>query len=303
MTDRSEVINDPKFLPVLDHGFVGIVDYMGSDMAITRAARVSYGKGTRKISDERNLIRYLMRNKHLSPFEQCEIAFHMKMPIFVARQIIRHRTANVNEESARYSVMSNQCYMPDDHQVRKQSLNNKQGRDEEFDEDTTDQILDAIKNSYRYSTDTYTALLGEQSDLDLPITPEEPLARELARMVMPVGAYTEWYWKTDLRNLFNFIGLRADPHAQYEVCVFAEAMYALIKPLFPLACEAFEDYQLYHHSFSKMEMALLLKLFGDSAKEKVDGLINELGGVENVVAEYKISKREWNDFVRKVSSN
>ncbi|MBI3046582.1 MAG: FAD-dependent thymidylate synthase [Candidatus Harrisonbacteria bacterium] len=230
----------------LDHGFVYLVDYLGDDSAIAQAARVSYGQGTKKVSEDRGLIRYLMRHRHTTPFEMCELKFHCKMPIFVARQWIRHRTANVNEYSGRYSEMSDEFYLPNSAVLRKQSQGNKQGRSEEkLTSEQQAKVLQLFKEDYERQYKNY------QESLNLGLT------RELARIGLSVANYTQWYWKIDLHNLFHFLNLRLDNHAQYEIRVYGEAMARIVKDAFPLAYEAFEDYRLNAGNFSGPELKLL----------------------------------------------
>lgn len=219
---------------VLDHGFVRVVDYVGDDAAIVQAARVSYGKGTKRVSEDRGLIRYLMKNQHMSPFEMCAIKLHIKLPIVVARHFIRHRTAKVNEYSARYSVQSNEFYIPELEHIAPQAKRNNQGREEKepFDRETASQIQEIIRENSERSYQNYEDLLNRG------------VAREIARMVMPVNVYTEWYWMIDLRNLFHFIKLRDDPHAQFETREYARIISEeIVSQWVPLAHEAFLDYQ------------------------------------------------------------
>jgi thymidylate synthase (FAD) len=231
-------------VPLLDHGFVRVVDYMGDDAAIVQAARVSYGRGTRKVSDDRGLIRYLMRHYHSTPFEMCEIKFHVKLPIFVARQWIRHRTANVNEYSARYSVLDREFYIPAPEQLAAQSLSNRQGRGDVLSGDEADVVLRLLKDDAERTYRDYAWMLNEGENGE-PADPErQGLARELARINLTLGTYTQWYWKTDLHNLMNFLRLRADGHAQYEIRVYADAMIAMLDAWTPLAAEAFREYRL-----------------------------------------------------------
>ena len=226
-------------IKVHDHGFVSLVDCMPrmvpegktGDFAIVQAARVSYGQGTKQVSEDRGLVRYLMRHRHSTPFEMVEFKFHIAMPIFIARQWIRHRTANVNEYSARYSIMPDRFYRPDIENVRKQSKSNRQGGEGPIDAGTAEEFLKLLEG----------AEANYAKYLDLT---ERGVARELARAVLPVSVYTEWYWKCDLHNIFHFLSLRMDPHAQIEIQDYAKAMYELIKPIVPVACEAFEDYRL-----------------------------------------------------------
>jgi thymidylate synthase (FAD) len=232
----------------LDKGFVRLVDYMGDDAAIVQAARVSYGEGTKSVNEDNGLIRYLIRNKHTSPFEMVEFKFHVKLPIFVARQWIRHRTANVNEYSGRYSEMKDEFYVPQIENIRSQSKVNKQGRsDEEFSTDLAENFVQSLEGTQQFLYNEYKKYLDSQ------------IARELARINLPLSNYTEWYWKIDLHNLFNFLRLRLDHHAQYEIRIYSEAMAQLIKPIVPLAYAAFEDYILNSVSLSSDEIKLLFK--------------------------------------------
>jgi thymidylate synthase (FAD) len=233
----------------LDRGFVRLLDIMGDDAAIVQAARVSYGEGTRSVSDDRRLIRYLMRHRHTSPFEMVEFKFHIKLPIFVARQWIRHRTASVNEYSGRYSIMREEFYLPEPEQIRPQSLLNKQGRSEEpLPEDLARSVRQRLQ-------DTQQRLYAEYQELL-----QQNLARELARINLPLSLYTEWYWKIDLHNLFHFLRLRLDEHAQYEIRVYARAIAEIVKQVVPLAWEAFEDYVLNAVTFSRAEQAALARM-------------------------------------------
>lgn len=231
-------------LPCLDHGFVRVVDYMGDDSAIVQAARVSYGAGTKKARDDRGLIRYLMRHRHSTPFEMCEIKLHVKLPIFVARQWIRHRTANVNEYSARYSVMDREFYIPAPEQLAAQATVNRQGRGDVLEGEEAAEVLRILRDDADRSYDNYQRMLNETFDGEVIDSDRAGLARELARMNLTSNIYTQWYWKVDLHNLFHFLSLRADAHAQYEIRVYAEAMCELAKAWVPAAYEAFEDYRL-----------------------------------------------------------
>ncbi len=259
-------------LPVLDHGFVRVVDYMGDDAAVVQAARVSYGRGTRRALEDEGLIRYLMRHHHSTPFEMCEIKFHVKLPIFVARQWIRHRTANVNEYSARYSILDKDYYIPEPGQLAAQSSSNRQGRGEVLDSQTATRVLALLREDAEQTYGHYEEMLGEQTGL----------ARELARMNLTLNTYTQWYWKTDLHNLFHFLRLRADSHAQYEIRVYAEAMMETVKAWVPLSYNAFCDYRLGAVTFSAKMMAVLRKLLAD---EPVDQ------------ASSGLSKREWAEML------
>ena len=263
--------------PVLDHGLIRVIDYMGDDAAICQAARVSYGRGTKAVSDDRGLIRYLMRHWHSTPFEMCEVKFHVKLPIFVARQWIRHRTANVNEYSARYSVMDREFYIPAPEHLAAQSTVNNQGRGQVLQGAEAARVLDLLREDAMRAYDHYEDMLTPDAD-----TGKLGLARELARMNLPANVYTQWYWKIDLHNLFHFLRLRADVHAQYEIRVYAQIMCDIVKDWVPQAYEAFEDYRLGAVSVS--------------AKAK-EVLKRRLGG-EVVTAENSgMSKGEWREFV------
>lgn len=264
-------------IDVLDKGFVRLVDVMGDDSSIVQAARVSYGKGTKSVSEDRGLIRYLMRNKHTSPFEMVEFKFHVKLPIFVARQWIRHRTANVNEYSGRYSEMKDEFYVPELEQLRHQSAMNKQGRAaEQLPGETARLVQDKMAVTQKRLFNEYDEYLGLN------------LARELARINLPLSNYTEWYWKIDLHNLFHFFRLRLDGHAQYEIRIYAEKMAELVKPFVPVAWEAFEDYILNAVTFSGKELKLLNSM-----------IINKIPTVEDMSAE-GIKSREAAEFLEKI---
>ncbi len=263
----------------LNGGFVRLVDYMGNDAAIVQAARVSYGAGTKQVRQDRALIRYLMRHWHTSPFEMVEFKFHVKLPIFVARQWIRHRTANVNEYSGRYSILREEFYLPEPEQVRFQSPTNKQGRaDQSLPAEEVAAILDEIVEQQKELYQSYQRLL------------EKGVARELARINLPVSLYTEWYWKIDLHNLFHFLQLRMDVHAQYEIRVYANAIAEIIKPIVPMAWEAFEDYRLNARSFSANELKLLSQWLPDP---------DQLS--ESATAAFNLSKREVQELKEKIA--
>src|SRR2546423_1248862 len=224
-------------LRVLDHGFVRVIDYMGDDAAIVQAARVSYGRGTRKVSEDAGLIRYLMRHRHTTPFEMCEIKYHVKLPIFVARQWIRHRTANVNEYSARYSILDNEFYIPAPEHLAAQAVTNRQGRGDVLEGEAAKRVLDLLREDAERAYAGYAAMLNED-EAGAPVDPNWPgLARELARMNLSLNFYTQWYWKIDLYNLMHFLGLRADPHAQYEIRAYPEAMLGTVQRRVPSAPE------------------------------------------------------------------
>lgn len=235
--------------PVLDHGFVRCIDFMGDDAAIVQMARTSYGEGTKSVSDDRGLIRYLMRHAHTSPFEGCEIKLHVKLPIFVARQWIRHRMANVNEVSGRYSVLPGEFYFPDADRLGVQSELNKQGTGEGYSADEAAIILDMMENAVDVSDGAYRLMVSEDEGYDL--------AREQARIVLPLNIYTEWYWKIDLHNLFHFLKLRSDPHAQWEIREYADVICKMIEQWVPSAFGAWVDYKRDAVTFSRMELDLI----------------------------------------------
>ena len=260
--------------PVLDHGFVRVVDYMGDDGAIVQAARVSYGRGTRAVSTDEGLIRYLMRHWHSTPFEMCEIKLHVKLPLFVARQWIRHRTANVNEISARYSILDREFYIPAPEHLSAQSVSNRQGRGATLEGEEAARVLEILREDAMRSYDHYEAMLSQEG--------QQGLARELARMNLPANVYTQWYWKTDLHNLFHFLRLRADPHAQYEIRAYAEAICEIVRDWVPAAWAAFEDYRLGGLQLSARGVAVLKRrLAGETVTEESSGM----------------SKGEWREFV------
>ena len=260
-------------IPVLDHGFVRVVDYMGDDAAIVQAARVSYGAGTRKARDDRGLIRYLMRHWHSTPFEMCEIKLHVKLPIFVARQWIRHRTANVNEYSARYSILDREFYIPQPEQLAAQSRSNRQGRGSVLEGEEAETVLRLLREDSSRGYDHYQWMLNEGPDGEPADEGRAGLARELARMNLTANVYTQWYWKIDLHNLFHFLRLRADPHAQYEIRVYADAMCEIAKAWVPAAYEAFEEYRLGAVQFSSSAMACLRRMLaGEAVTQETSGM-------------------------------
>lgn len=241
-----------KEIACLDKGFVRLVDVMGDDHSIVQAARVSYGEGTKRLTEDRGLIRYLLRHQHTTPFEMVEFKFHIKLPIFIARQWIRHRTANVNEYSGRYSEMKDEFYIPSLENIRPQSTMNKQGRsDETFPTDQAEQIAAKFENSQNQMYAEYQELL------------DMGVAREIARINLPVSNYTEWYWKIDLHNLFHFLKLRMDAHAQYEIRVYGEAMAQIVREIVPVAWEAYEDYTLHSVRFSRLEANALVSMLSE----------------------------------------
>lgn len=260
--------------PVLDHGFVRVIDYMGDDAAIVQAARVSYGAGTKHVQNDEGLIRYLMRHWHSTPFEMCEVKLHVKLPVFVARQWIRHRTANVNEYSARYSILDREFYIPEPGQLAAQSTVNNQGRGAVLEGAEAARVLEMLKSDAGRSYDHYEAMLSQEG--------QQGLARELARMNLPMNIYTQWYWKTDLHNLFHFLRLRADAHAQYEIRVYAEAIAEAVRDWVPLAFAAFEDYRMGGVTLSGKAIAVLKRrLAGEAVTQEDSGM----------------SKGEWREFM------
>lgn len=289
MTQQSEIIKNKNYIPLLNAGFVGLVDHMGNDDSIVQAARVSYGKGTKKVSEDRGLIRYLIRHNHTTPLEMVTFKFHAQMPIFVARQWIRHRTASVNEYSGRYSEMSEDMFLPELNTIKPQSTNNKQGRNGNYTEEVAEYIQGSIKHKNNYDQTIYKSLL------------DRDLAKEMARGVLSVNNYTEWYWQINLHNLFHFLKLRMDAHAQYEIRVFADAMYELIKPIVPIACEAFEDYifdsqdQTYqNYKLSRMELAGLRDIVAHAVDQGAN--MNQL---YEEMKENGMSQRELDEFKKK----
>ncbi|ARO14975.1 thymidylate synthase (FAD) [Ketogulonicigenium robustum] len=260
-------------LPVLDHGFVRVVDYMGDDNAIVQAARVSYGKGTKSVSNDEGLIRYLMRHWHSTPFEMCEVKLHVKLPVFVARQWIRHRTANVNEYSGRYSILDREFYIPSPEHLAAQSVVNNQGRGAPLSGEEAARVLEWLKQDAGRAYDHYEAMISQEG--------QQGLARELARMNLPANIYTQWYWKVDLHNLLHFLRLRADAHAQYEIRVYADAICQIVKDWVPLAYKAFEDYRLGAVSLSA---------------QQVDVIKRRLAGEDVVQETSGMSKGEWREF-------
>lgn len=260
-------------LPLLDHGFVRVIDYMGDDSAIVQAARVSYGKGTKQVNQDRGLIHYLMRHWHSTPFEMCEIKFHVKLPIFVARQWIRHRTANVNEYSARYSVLSKEFYIPNKEHLAAQSKQNHQGRGAELTEEESQRVLELLQNDANQCYDHYQEMLNEDAAGNIIDESKNGLARELARMNLNLNYYTEWYWKIDLHNLMHFLRLRADSHAQYEIRVYADVMTDILKKWCPIAHEAYEEYREGAMNLSKTGREVVKRLIsGEKVSHENSGL-------------------------------
>lgn len=258
---------------VLDHGLVRVIDYMGDDAAITQAARVSYGRGTKAVQNDEGLIRYLMRHWHSTPFEMCEVKFHVKLPVFVARQWIRHRTANVNEYSARYSILDREFYIPAPENLAAQSTVNNQGRGALLEGAEAQRVLDLLREDAMRSYDHYEQMLSQDG--------QQGLARELARMNLPANIYTQWYWKVDLHNLLHFLRLRADAHAQYEIRVYAQKMCDIVRDWVPLAYAAFEDYRLGGVTLSQKALEVVKRrLSGEVVTQETSGM----------------SKGEWREF-------
>jgi thymidylate synthase (FAD) len=269
-------------IPVLDHGFIRVIDYMGDDSSIVQSARVSYGKGTKKVSTDEGLIRYLMRHWHSTPFEMCEIKYHVKLPIFIARQWIRHRTANVNEYSARYSILDKEFYIPAKEQLSAQATNNRQGRGDLITGQQADEVLKILKDDAVKTYDNYEKMLNERFDGTIIDEKKTGLARELARMNLTLNSYTQWYWKTDLLNLMNFLFLRSDSHAQYEIRVYAEKMLETVKKWVPITHAAFLDYRVGAAHLSSKGLKIVKSMIsGKKVGQEESGL----------------SKREWNELM------
>jgi thymidylate synthase (FAD) len=271
-------------IPVLDHGFVRVIDYMGDDAAIVQAARVSYGRGTRRVSEDAGLIRYLMRHRHSTPFEMCEIKYHVKLPIFVARQWIRHRTANVNEYSARYSILDREFYLPEPEHLAAQSSANRQGRGDVLAGDEAAHVLNLLREDAIRTYDHYAEMLNED-EAGAPRDPSrQGLARELARMNLTLNTYTQWYWKIDLYNLCHFLSLRADAHAQYEIRVYAEAMLRTLQAWVPLAYQAFLDYRLGAATLSAQMLVAVRRMLAGETVDQVSSGLNRREWIELMAA-------------------
>jgi len=276
----EEILFSP--IPVLDHGFIRVIDYMGDDSAVVQAARVSYGKGTKKLREDAGLIRYLLRHRHTTPFEMCEIKLHVKLPIFVARQWIRHRTANVNEYSARYSILDREFYMPAAENLAAQSRTNRQGRGSVLTGPEADDVMRLLKDDASRAYDNYERMLNERADGTEIDPARQGLARELARMNLNLAYYTQWYWKTDLHNLMHFLAVRADAHAQYEIRVYAEAMLDVLKRWVPLTFDAFMDYRVGGAEISAKGLAAVKRMLaGEAVDEASSGM----------------SAREWRELM------
>lgn len=273
----EEILYKP--LPVLDHGFIRVIDYMGDDAAIVQAARVSYGRGTKKQTEDKGLINYLMRHRHSSPFEMCELKLHVKLPIFVARQWIRHRTANVNEYSARYSILDKEFYIPATDHLAAQSNSNRQGREETLHGEYAQKVLEILRQDAEQTYDHYEYMLNEENhDISRP-----SLARELARMNLPVNFYTQWYWKIDLHNFMHFLSLRADAHAQYEIRAYADVLLDILKRWVPYTYESFTDYRSGGTHLSSKGLKVVRRLLeGEEVNREASGM----------------SPREWNELMK-----
>jgi len=276
----EEILYDS--LPVLDHGFVRVIDYMGDDAAVVQAARVSYGRGTRRVSEDQGLINYLMRHRHTTPFEMCEIKYHVKLPIFIARQWIRHRTANVNEYSARYSILDKEFYIPASDQLGVQSRSNRQGRGAVLEGDEAARVFEMLRDDAEQTYAHYQEMLNENDAGEVIDESRKGLARELARMNLTLNFYTQWYWKTDLHNLLHFLSLRADPHAQWEIRAYADVMLDTVKRWVPAVYAAFMDYRMGSANLSAKGLAAVkAMLSGEAVTQESSGL----------------SKREWRELL------
>ena len=267
----EEILFQP--VPLLDHGFVRVIDYMGDDAAVVQAARVSYGRGTRKTTEDRALIHYLMRHWHTTPFEMAEIKLHVKLPIFVARQWIRHRTASVNEHSARYSVLDREFYLPAPEQLKAQARVNRQGRGDALAPEEAAQVLALLRSDAERTYASYAWMLNEDENGAPVDASRDGLARELARIDLTLATYTQWYWKTNLHNFMNFLRLRADPHAQYEIRVYAEAMSDMLARWVPISHEAFLEHRLGAVTLSRTALAAVKRMVaGEVVEAETSGL-------------------------------
>jgi thymidylate synthase (FAD) len=276
----EEILYEP--LPVLDHGFVRVIDYMGDDAAVVQAARVSYGRGTKRVSEDQGLINYLLRHRHTTPFEMCEIKYHVKLPIFVARQWIRHRTANVNEYSGRYSILDREFYLPAAKDLAAQAVTNSQGRGELLNAAAARRVLKLLQEDAERAYRSYAFLLNDGT-AGVSIDPDRPgLARELARMKLSLDFYTQWYWKIDLHNLMHFLSLRADPHAQYEIRAYAEIMLGTLERWVPMTYAAFREYRMNAATISATGLEVIRRLLaGETVEPQKSGL----------------SPREWRELM------
>ena len=274
-----------KQFKVLDSGFIRVMDYMGDDTAIIQSARVSYGEGTKKVSNDKGLIRYLMKNWHTTPFEMCEIKLHIKLPIFIARQWIRHRTANVNEYSARYSILDKEFYIPKPQHMSSQSTTNKQGRGSNLSKKDTERFLKILKDDAERNYKHYEDMLNENQSGEIKNDDKTGLSRELARINLTLNTYTQWYWKIDLHNLLHFLYLRDDPHAQYEIQAYAEIILnKIVKRWVPYTYDAFKEFQLESYNLSKTAIEIIKK---------------KLQGKKINYEESGLNKREWIELTNK----
>lgn len=281
----SPALEEMLYVPikVLDHGFIRVIDYMGNDTSIVQAARVSYGAGTKQTSQDQNLISYLMRHAHTTPFEMCDIKLHIKLPIFVARQWIRHRTASVNEYSGRYSIMSDEYYIPSAAHLCPQSLNNKQGRaGQELSAEQQQHILNILKQDASQCYQHYIEMLNEDREGKIIDENTEGLTRELARMNLTMNYYTEWYWKINLHNLLHFLALRADHHAQYEIRVYAQIILGIVAEWVPMTHKAFTEYRTHGVKLSRTAAEVIKR---------------RLRGEVVTYADSGMSKREWAELL------
>ena len=269
-----------KPLKVLDRGFIRVVDYMGNDSSIVQAARVSYGKGTKKKSEDEGLIRYLLRHRHTTPFEMCEIKLHIKLPIFIARQWIRHRTASINEYSARYSILEDEFYIPKKYYLAEQSSSNKQGRGDNIDEKSASKILKILKEDSLNCYNNYSWMLNEKNS-DQYDNNRPSLSRELARINLTLNTYTQWYWKIDLHNFMHFVSLRADSHSQFEIREYGKTLLTILSKWTPLSYKAFLSYRLNSAELS-MESINVIKKMISGKKVKKD--------------KSNLSNREWKEL-------
>lgn len=302
MTLQSQILHDSKFTALYDHGFVGLVDIMGDDKAIADAARVSYGAGTKTVNEDRGLIRYLMRHQHSTPFEMVVFKFHLKIPIFVMRQHVRHRMASINEYSGRYSIMTDEFYLPPADRIQAQSKSNKQGSGDTL---SGEELTMAQEIFQRISTENYLdylTLLNDQHGHHVDMENRKGVARELSRIILPLNNYTELYWKIDLKNLFHYLKLRSDKHAQQEIRDLSDTIGTFVKQRCPIAWEAFEDYWQNAVSLSSLDIQLLnaiieySNLSATSFKDAYDSILKAHGGAQGVQLKYKMSKREFIEF-------
>ncbi len=281
----EEILYEP--VPALDHGFVRVIDYMGDDAAIVQAARVSYGKGTRQVRGDTGLINYLLRHRHTTPFEMCEIKYHVKLPIFVARQWIRHRTANVNEYSARYSILDKEFYIPAPEHLAAQSALNRQGRGDALEGEPAERVLEILKSDAAQTYAHYEEMLNERHDGTVIDEGRPGLARELARMDLTLNVYTQWYWKIDLHNLMHFLSLRADPHSQYEIRAYAEVMLDTLRRWVPITYEAFENHVMSGVHLSGQALDVVRRMLAGQAVTQEDS---------------GLSKREWRELMATIGT-